>query len=159
MRRTFEVAAEPRGRTYTDLLYRSFPWCAELLLVVVLLPGGDDPLLPSAHSVLRALEPHLGSVDDASEWPGTRLDGGATGRVHRYRLHPEVIDVVAAATDRLFAWRHPELPQDLALVRGDGTPFLATVASEDWAALTLEEGERQILVSDLPELGLRDLWS
>ncbi|MBI2325150.1 MAG: hypothetical protein HYU87_09355 [Chloroflexi bacterium] len=158
MRRTFEIGSEPRGRTYDDLLYRAFPWCAELWLVVVPLPGGGDPLLPRAHGVLRELEPYQTGVTDQREWPGTHLEGGATGRVHRFRLHPEVLDVLAGATDRLYAWRHPELPQDLALVRGDGTPFLATVTNEGWAALTLDDDERQVLSGDLPELGLRDLW-
>jgi len=158
LRRTFEIGSEPRGRTYNDLLYRAFPWCAELWLVVVPLPGSGDPLLPRAHVVLRELEPHLSAATDETEWPGTRLETG-TARVHRYRLHPEVLDVVAGATDHLYGWRHPELPQDLALVRGDGTPFLATVTNEDWAALTLDDEERQVLSGDLPELSLRDLWS
>lgn len=158
MRRTYEIGAEPRGRTYTDLLYRSFPWCAELVLVVVPLPGGGDPLLPRARDVLRDLEPYLTSVGEDREWPGTRLESG-TGQVHRYRLHPEVLDVLDRSADRLYAWRHPELPQDLALVRGDGSPFLTTVTNEDWAALTLDDEERAVLTGELPELGLRDLWS
>lgn len=159
MRRTLEIATEPRGRTYETLLYRAFRWCAELWLVVVPLPGGADPLLPAGRKVLTDLEPHLASLTDEPEWPGTRLEGGGTGLVHRYRLHPDVLDVVAAATDRLYAWRPPELPQDLALVRGDGTPFLATVAAEEWAALALDDEERDVLGGELPELGLRDVWS
>lgn len=159
MRRTFEIAAEPRGHTYNDLLYRSFPWCAELWLVVVPISGGGDALLPTGRDVLRELEPYLRSADEAGEWPGTRLEAGATARVHRYALRPPVLDVVAGATDRLYAWRHPELPQDLALVRADGTPFLATVTNEAWAGLTLDDDERQIFGGTLPELGLRDLWA
>src|SRR6266511_5656635 len=49
LRRTFEIGSEPRGRTYNDFLYLAFPWCAELWLVVVPLPGSGDPLLPRAH--------------------------------------------------------------------------------------------------------------
>ncbi|HET8569640.1 MAG TPA: hypothetical protein VFM93_11730 [Candidatus Limnocylindria bacterium] len=158
MRRTYEIGAEPRGHTYNDLLYRSFPWCAELLLVVVPLAGGADPLLPGGRAVLEELAPFLRTVTDEREWPGTRLEGGATGRVHRYTLHPEVLDVLARATDRLYGWTPPSLPQDIALIRGDGEPFLATVTLEAWASLSLEPEEHAQLASDLPELALRDLW-
>ena len=157
MRKTLEIASEPRGRTYSDLLYRAFPWCAQLTLVVVPLPGGADPLLPGGRRVLAELETYLISATDESEWPGTRLEGGATGRVHRYRLHPEVLDIVTAATDHLYGWCPPDLPQDLALLRGDGSPFLATVTQDQWAALTLDDEERAAL-GDL-DLTLRDLWS
>lgn len=157
MRKTLEVESEPRGRVYSDLLYRAFPWCAELVLVVVPLPGGVDPLLPGGRRVLAELEVHLISATDETEWPGTRLDGGMCGRVHRYRLRPEVLDVVTAATDHLYGWSPPRLPQDIALVRGDGAPFLATVTQEQWAALTLDDEERAAL-ADL-DITLRDLWS
>lgn len=159
VRRAFEIASEPRGRVYEALLYRSFAWCAELRVVVVPLPDGGDPLTPPAHAVLRSLEPHLVAVSDEQEWPGTKLEGGSTGRVHRYRLHPEVLDVMTAAADRLYAWRPPALPQDPALVRADGTPFLATVTGEEWAALTLDDEEREVVAANIPELGLRALWS
>ncbi len=156
-RRTLEIGNEPRGDAYHDLIYRAFPWCAELVLVVVPLPGGDDPLLGSGRRVLAELEPFLISATDEAEWPGTRLDGGATGRIHRYRLHPEALDVVATATDHLYGWCPPALPQDIALLRGDGSPFLATVTQEGWAALTIDDAEEAAL-ADL-DLGLRGLWS
>lgn len=107
--------------------------------------------------MLRELEPYVVSASDERGWPGTRLDEG-TGRVHRYRLHPEVLDVVAAATEHLYGWRHPDLPQDIALVRGDGSPFLTTVTNEKWGSLALDEDERRTLDGELPELCLRDLW-
>ncbi len=157
MRKTLEIANEPRARAYSELLYRAFPWCAQLLLVVLPLPGGGDPLLATGHRVLAELEPYLASAGDEREWPGTQLEGDARGRVYRYRLHPEVLDVVAGATDHLYGWCPPALPQDLALLRGDGSPFLSSVTQEAWAALTVDEEERAAL-EDL-DLGLRDLWS
>jgi hypothetical protein len=154
--RTIEIAREPRGRVYGELLYRAFPWCSHLVLVVVPLPGGADPLLVSGRRVLAALGPYLMSAIDDATWPGTRLEG-ATGRVHRYRLHPEVLDVVTGATDRLYGWCPPELPQDLALLRGNGSPFLTTVSQEGWATLTVTDEEAAAL-GDL-DLQLRGVWS
>lgn len=156
MRKTWEIGNEPRGGAYSDLLYRSFPWCAELVLVVVPLPGGIDPLLAEGIGIIGDLEPHLVSVTDETSWPGTDLAGAGTGRVHRYRLHPEVLDTVAAATDHLYGWCPPQLPQDLAILRGDGSPFLVTVTQESWSALTIDDEERAAL-ADLG-LELRDLW-
>lgn len=155
-RRTLEIGAEPRGRTYHDVFYRALPWCAELVLVVVPLSGGGDPLLPEGRGVLSELSPYLRSASYASEWPGTRLDGGAAGHVHRYHLTPPVLDVVTSATDRLFGWRSPGLPQDIALMRSDGSPFLVTVTHQEWAALELDADEEDAL-GDL-DLGLRSLW-
>lgn len=155
-RRSFEVASEPRGRAYADLLYRAYPWCAELLLVLVPLPDGSDPLLPRGRAVMADLEPHLLSSAATREWPATRLDGDARGIVHRYRLDPALLDVVTSASDRLYAWTPPELPQDVALLRRDGTPFLATVTHERWAALELSDEEEHAL-GDLG-LDLRPLW-
>ena len=156
MRKTFELAAEPRGQTYHDLMYRAFPWCAELLFVVVAPGAGVDPLLASGRKLIAELEPYLASESDEREWPGTRLESGGTGHVYRYRLHPEVLDLVTGATDRLFGWSPPALPQDVALLRGDGSPFLATVTQEGWASLSLDDDER----ASLADLGLelRDLW-
>jgi len=156
VRTTSELGAEPRGPGYSDLLYRAFPWCAALSFVVPALAAGE-PLLRSGQLVIRELEPYLVSATDETEWPGTHLDGGATARVYRYRLHPEVLDVVAGATDHLFGWRPPQLPQDIALYHADGTPFLATVTQEEWAALTIDEAERAAL-ADL-DLELRPLWA
>lgn len=157
MRKTFEIGTEPRGHTYRDLLYRALPWCAELLLVVVPLPGAGDPLLSGGRRILEELEPFLTKESDERDWPGTQLEGGATGHVYRYRLSPPVLDVVAEATDHLYGWCPPDLPQDIALVHGDGEPFLATVTAERWAALTIDEDERAA-ISDI-ELALRDLWA
>lgn len=156
MRKTLEIGTEPRGHTYSDLFYRALPWCAELLLVVVPLPGGGDPLLASGRRILEELEPYLSKESDERGWPGTQLEAGATGHVYRYRLSPQVLDVVAEATDHLYGWCPPDLPQDIALVHGDGEPFLATVTQEQWAALTIDDDERAAL-SDI-DLSLKDLW-
>lgn len=154
-RRTFEIAVEPRGGTYHDLIYRSFPWCAELVLVTVPLEGGD-PLLPDGRRVLTELEPFRRSTTMGPAWPGTRLGGDGVGQVHRYQVEPPLLDVVATATDHLYGWRPPALPQDIALLRGDGSPFLVTVTQQEWAALELDPDEEAAL-HDL-DLGLRPLW-
>ena len=157
LRTTLEITKEPRDHAYGDLFYRALPWCAGISLVVAPLPGGGDPLLPGGRAVIRDLQPHLLSETDESDWPGTKLEDGRTARVYRYRLHPEVLDVVTAATDHLYGWRLPELPEDIALHRGDGSVFLATVTREEWAALTLDDDERDAL-ADL-DLGLRSPWT
>jgi hypothetical protein len=156
VRKTFEIANEPRGRVYSDLIYRALPFCAELLLVVVRLEDGADPLLPAGRRILEELAPFLTSEGDERAWPGTELDADATGHVYHYRLSPPVLDVIAEATDHLYGWCPPDLPQDIALLHGDGEPFLVTVTQEGWGALTIDDEESAAL-SDI-DLGLRDLW-
>lgn len=154
-RRTFEIAVEPRGRTYHDLMYRSFPWCAELVLVTIPLDGGD-PLLPDGRRVLAELEPFLRGTTAETAWPGTHLDGDGVGEVRRYRLEPALLDVITSATDHLYGWRPPALPQDIALLRGDGSPFLVSVTQQEWAALELDPDE-EVTFRDL-DLALRPVW-
>lgn len=155
-RRTFEIAVEPRGPAYQELFYRALPWCAELLLVTVPLPDGADPLLPGGRRLVATLEPYLLRASLEREWPGTRLGGDAVGEVRRYRLEPPLLDVVTSVTDGLYGWRPPALPQDIALLRGDGSPFLVTVTEQGWAALELGPDE-EAAVRDL-DIALRPLW-
>ena len=157
MRTTLEIETEPRGQSYVALIYRAFPWCAVMSFVVAPLPDGGDPLLATGHAAIRELEPHLISSSEENEWPGTRLDAGRTARVYRYRLHPEGLGLMTAATDHLYGWRLPHLPEDIALLRADGSPFLVTVTRDEWAALTLDEAERDALAEI--DLGLRSLWA
>ena len=50
------------------------------------------------------------------------------------------------------AWRQPDLPEDLCLLRADGSPWLATIAHEADGFLLLSEAEREDLNTRVPAL-------
>lgn len=68
------------------------------------------------------------------------LARNATRRV-RYRLTTEVLGVLLDTTDHLYGWRLPTLPEDLAVLRADGTAMLETIAHEREGWLFLAEAE------------------
>jgi hypothetical protein len=51
---------------------------------------------------------------------------------------------------RLFGWRQPELPEDLALLREDGTAVLASICHEHDAYLQLTDEEYERVVEAIP---------
>jgi hypothetical protein len=102
-----------------------------------------QPHLGLSESGLQVLE-SMGSsrirTFEATEWPGTRLLAGVA-TIHEFTLDDLVFKSLLGATDDLAAWRQPNLPEDLALLRNDRSPWLSTVAHEQDAYLTLSSKE------------------
>src|SRR5207237_1584273 len=80
------------------------------------------------------LAPHLGSTSYAS-----------AVSIHRYTLNRESVATLKAAARGLYAWRQPKLPQDLALLRADGSPWLVSIAAEQLGYLELAPFEKLLL--------------
>jgi hypothetical protein len=72
--------------------------------------------------------------------------------VNQYRLDEASVPLLADAADGLFDWVQPALPEDLCLLRLDGTPWLVNIAHEEEAWLMLPDEEYQQLVGKLPQL-------
>ncbi|WP_157181531.1 hypothetical protein [Actinopolymorpha alba] len=58
---------------------------------------------------------------------------------------PESLEELLTATDDLFKWVNPDLPEDLHFLRVDGSTVLGSVAQEEEAWLELDEVELQLL--------------
>jgi len=74
---------------------------------------------------------------------------GLMATIYRFRLCNESAQLLKAV-DSLYAWQHPEFPEDLCLLRPDGTPWLVTIAHEKDAFLELTAVERLKILSELP---------
>jgi len=86
-----------------------------------------------------------------SEWPGTRLLG-STAVVTRYALNPKVGEIIVQSSNGLYDWQQPDLPEDLCILRSDGSPWLTIISHEADAYLTVtreEESELQLHLSEL----------
>jgi hypothetical protein len=101
--------------------------------------------------VLESLNPFVEQRVKSPRWPGTELVG-ADADLFYCRLDAESSQLIKSATDHLYGWCHPNLPEDLCLLRADREPWLVTIAHEHDGYLVLSESERQNLLALLPAL-------
>lgn len=135
-----EINSDISGIHYKDLLAALWPLADSLSLIVR--PDMEKGL--GLHETIQALEPDRIGQHEVSEWPGTiLLDGVAT--CHEFRCTPNALAVAGSRSNSLFSWLQPELPEDPALRRTDGTVLLETVSHESGAALYLTSGEAERL--------------
>ncbi len=149
-RQRYTLIQEPIGELYQGLIDQACGICEIVLLVVQPSLG----LQSRAEALLGSLQPFLLDRRQTAAWPGTRLIN-ETAWVSRFRLTPECALLLKSATVRLYDWQQPELPEDLALLRGDGTTWLASIAHEGDGFLELSPDELQALRAALPQLTLR----
>jgi hypothetical protein len=147
-RRVITLAMPPTGRVHHDVL-RSVASLSTVVGLVVRSPKVQ--LTTRAQSLLAALSPFLVANEEVDRWPGTELVGGRKSRRLLFRLEPASLDLLIAATTGLFDWVNPQLPEDLHLLRSDGTTVLGTVAQEEDAWLELDEDELRQLRSSAPD--------
>jgi hypothetical protein len=147
MLHTFDFIEEPRG----DLLHCLINAAARLSDSVMIVLRDDLGLNEKGRALLSRLEPSLLERQRRASWPGTTLvDGEAT--TLRFALNAEVVGEILAASNGLFEWQQPALPEDLSLLRSDGTAVLASIAHERDAYLEVSDAEYRSLVEEVPEL-------
>ena len=75
-----------------------------------------------------------------------------------YSLDTESAAVIRDASDRLYGWLEPDLPQDLCFLRGT-EPWLVNNAVDDFACLIITREEAASLRTTIPGLVLREVPS
>ncbi len=144
---TYDLREEPVGPVYRALVAAADEVCDAFLLV-----RRHETTDESALGVIEHLSPWLIEESEASGWPGTDLLGH-TATVYKFKATAETLAFLAQRVDRLYAWRQPDLPEDLCLLRAaDGSPWLATIAHEADGFLMLSEAEREDLITRAPGL-------
>jgi hypothetical protein len=149
--RRYDLLAEPRGEAYRMLIRASLDYANSFLLVVN--PGigiVEDP----GQRLMAELHPYLLSEDQKTQWPGTMRFGDESALVSRFSLSPQTTAILGGAVEGLFEWIGPGLPEDLCILRADGSPWLVTISQERDAYLELRYGERATLAEDVPSLRL-----
>ena len=154
-RTEYSFTKEPRGELYRDLIDAGVSFCERCLFVVR--QAKTDILADSAEDLIERLKPFLVVEELRSEWPGTKLVeslGLPFGLVlvREYSLTLDSAELLKDATDSLYSWLHPNLPEDLSLLRSDGSPWLTTISHERYSCLSLTEGERTQLEHTFPQL-------
>jgi hypothetical protein len=101
--------------------------------------------------ILEALLPCLLAEQRVAEWPGTDL-GAVRATLRRYKLNAKSADVLLSATDSLFGWTQPSLPEDLALWNKSDEWWLATIAHERDAFVRADQMNMEKLAKAVPGL-------
>ena len=143
VRTIFAVNQRLDRARFRELLREVAPkFCRRYLFVVRPSLGRSASL----HALLAKLQPSLLSMRRSSEWPGTQLLDGELAEVFEGELNSETASTLAQAAGGLLSFRQPELPEDLALLRADGSPWLISCTHEGDIYLDLTEAEsREIL--------------
>jgi hypothetical protein len=144
---TYDLSEEPRGSVYRGLIRASLNYGASFLLVVRSLLAVHQ----SVRLAMEDLEPFVVSRTDESEWPGTRLFD-ETASVSRFLLRSETARILGKVADGLYEWVQPDLPEDLCIMRADGSPWLVTISHEREAYLQLSDYEKKALLEEVPTL-------
>lgn len=151
-RHSHSVPGEVSPDLYHALLDHSLRACSSFLLVV----HNPEELEPTAEAVLNRLQPFERRVELEHEWPGTRLPLEGEGAiVHHFRLTADAVAVLHEAATAFGDWQEPELPEDPAFLREDGSVWLGTIAHENDVFLELSAAEKQALLDAVPGLRLR----
>jgi len=124
MSETLDIAAEPTGTLYAQLLALAAERCATFSLT------WRDQLTydPSADELAVALAPFFIREERTDRWPGTILLG-SLATVRHYRLAPDSLRILQTPSS-LYAWRAPQLPEDIVFYVGSGALWLTTISHE-----------------------------
>lgn len=142
-RKIYDLIAEPKGEIYRILLKETGPLSQRIWLVMREGLGLDS----KGQKVLQRLTPYQIRIFEASEWPGTTLLN-SVAKIHEYEFCNEALEVITEATHSLYGWKQPDLPEDIAFLRADGSTVLATIAHEKDAFMELSDEEYRQLTQD-----------
>ncbi len=114
----------------------------------------DDARATEAPQFLRRLKAWQVSVEQRSEWPGTILSRG-TAFVWRFVLNPDSAKILTMSRKPLSTWREPNLPEDLSLLRPDGSVYLTSTSHEKDVYFELSVEELKRIEETTPEFAAR----
>ena len=149
-REIYVVTKQPVDQVYHELIQYGQKVCDTALVVVRPSLG----LEPSAVALLDHLEQFLMKKQEQAEWPGTELFGREKATVYYFHLKPECAKLLVGAVDGLYKWLQPERPEDLCLLRSDGTAWLTCIAHEKDAYFELTTEELETLLKAVPGIDL-----
>jgi hypothetical protein len=112
----------------------------------------DFPTNQRATRLATELHSYLKTSKEVASWPGTQLYGESRAIRYEYAFSQHVAGLLSEAADGLYEWVAPDLPEDLHLLRQDGSVFLGSVAHERDAWLEADHEEFARLAQSVPGL-------
>lgn len=128
-----DLISEPSDQTYADLLRFGMQFCASFSLTW----RDQAQFNQSTSDIENILRPFLLRESYTDKWPGTKLYD-AKARVRFYRFTDQSLEILLRPSS-LYAWLEPDLPEDLALYKTDGSCWLLSIAHELDSAISDEQ--------------------
>jgi len=150
MRISFTLQGDVTGDELRTLL-EVLGTMARIALLVV---REDLGLSDRASAVLAELDPFLVRKSRGSCWPGTALIGD-DALLLEYEFNTPCRLALLRYSNGLFSWQQPASPEDLCLLRSDGSVLMGTVAHERDAFFELTDAEAAVLWDAMPNLPAR----
>lgn len=147
MNTIYDLVEEPKNEIYRRLILFSLKFCDKFQFVVPHHINQNK----SVQDIIKKFKKFQISKTEKSEWPGTKLFRG-TATIYQYRLNKETITLLINSASGLYSWVQPDYPEDLCLLRPDGTPWLVTISYERDGYFELELKEQRELQDSIPEL-------
>lgn len=141
-----DVVREPRNEAHTELL----GFVGRLGTVALLVVRRETAFNTQGQNCLDELSPWLIESIQASSWPGTQLLGH-TATLHRFRIDERFLGHIGNLASGLFDWQQPDRPEDLCVLRSDGSTVLETIAHERNARLYLTPSEWAAMQQQTPQ--------
>jgi hypothetical protein len=108
-------------------------------------------LSESGRVIVARIGPRLLARKPGAPCPWNELLEPYTFLLH-FKLDDVIVEEVLRASDGLYGWQQPSLPEDLALLRDDGSTILGSIAQhhDSWLEVTYQEFES--IVRAIPPL-------
>lgn len=136
-RKTYDLMDEPTDGDYRALLTCALSHCNTAVLSV----DETRPLSESGRNLVEQIEKGRQSEN--------RL--GST-RYIRFTFDRDSAEMLGRSSPGLFAWSQPERPENLSLLRSDGSPWLVSIAGERLGYVELAPFEKLLLGRAAPGL-------
>lgn len=144
---SYTLLGELSGNKYHKLLNYAIADCSYALLVL----RDSRELDSGAIRFIKRLSPFLYKEERTTEWPGTILfNHEAT--VFQYYFMDEFVAILNQSVSSLYEWQQPGFPEDLCLLRKDGSPWFVTISHEKDSYFLLLKDELIRLLSAFPDL-------
>lgn len=136
MLQIYDLIREPTGPLWKDLLNN----LRKFTHVITFVLRDELGLNKDGRAFLERLRPHILSEQRKTAWPGTvLLNGEAT--VYEVAFNEEVLRETISASLKLYGWRQPILPEDIAFLRKDQSILFASITHERDAYMELTHDE------------------
>ncbi|MCL6592265.1 MAG: hypothetical protein K6U80_20260 [Firmicutes bacterium] len=60
--------------------------------------------------------------------------------------------IIKTYSKKISDWKQPKLPEDLCLLRDNGTPWLISIAHENDMYLEISIEEKEALINNIPDI-------
>lgn len=128
--------SEPTGAAYVELLELATSEGMHGLVIVREIERATE----KTKRLLERLRAAGATTRLRSSWPGTELVGH-TATSYQFLLDEGATRILQDSARGLFDWQAPDLPEDLCVLREDGSTWLGSIAHEKDAWVEWDEAE------------------